>query len=90
MNNLIPDNVMGLKILNGNVQLEVVLLIIWKPLSLKMSTTLRVRQCFVQKSRTKRCRSREEFVQVIVFAFNTFVFSVLYIISCISYVFYIC
>ena len=56
MNNLIPDNIMGLKILKlkyacGSSFVK----IIWKPLSLKMSTTLRVRS-----SGSVFCRNQEQ------------------------------
>ena len=87
LNNLIPDKVIGVKKLkwkgacgSGFVQ------IIWKPLSLKMSTTLRVwssGSAFCKNyQRTKECRSREELVEVIV-ALSTLsiAFNLLYIIS---------
>ena len=92
LSNLIPDNVMGLKILKRKCLCgSNFFKIIWKLLSLKVSTIKRlvVRQCFLHRyQRTKG--SSEELVEVIVCTLNMFVFSLLYIISCIRYAFYIC
>ncbi len=82
MDNLLPDKVMELKIRKQKCTCgSSFVKIIWKLLSLKMSTTLRVRSsssAFCRNyQRTKGCRScQEEFVVVIVFTFNSLLFSV--------------
>ena len=90
-----PDTRQHNGIKNSETEMCLWIKINWKPLSLKMSTTLRVRSSgsvFCRNyQRTKGCRSREELVEVIVCTFNTvYCFQLLYIISCISYALYIC
>ena len=59
LNNLIPDNIMGLKILKRKCACgSSFVRIIWKPLSLKTSTTIRVKS-----SGNVFCRSENKGMQ---------------------------
>ena len=75
-NNLIPDNVMGLKNLKRKCACgSSFVKIIWKLLSLKMSTTSGSAFCR-NYQKIKGCRSCEELVEVIVCIFNSLLLSV--------------
>ena len=75
LNNLLSDNVMGLKILKWKCACGKFCQDYLEAAFLKMSNTLRVRSSgstFCRNyQRTKRCRSGEELVVVIVYTFNT-------------------